>query len=52
MAGNQSVSRYSKSFTTFAGADIVCTFNNVVIGELQALTYSVTREKGPVYVMG
>lgn len=49
---DQSVSRYSKSFTTFGGADIVCTFNNVVIGELQALTYSVTREKGPVYVMG
>lgn len=45
-------SRYQKTFTTFGGADIVCTFNGIVIGELQALTYSVTREKGPVYVMG
>ncbi|MGL4820712.1 MAG: hypothetical protein ACRC5C_12135, partial [Bacilli bacterium] len=28
------------------------TFNGHVIGELQAITYSVTREKVPVYVMG
>ena len=45
-------SRYSKTFTSYSGADIICTFNGVVIGELQALTYSVTREKGPIYVMG
>lgn len=30
----------------------MATFNGVVIGELQAITVSVTREKGPVYVMG
>ncbi|MEK1829061.1 hypothetical protein AAAC51_07880 [Priestia megaterium] len=46
------LSRYSNTYTTFSGADIVCTFNGVQIGELQAITYSVTREKGPVYVMG
>ncbi|BCT30275.1 MULTISPECIES: hypothetical protein [Bacillus subtilis group] len=45
-------SRYEKSFTSFSGADIVCTFGGEVIGELQAITYSVTREKGPIYVMG
>lgn len=47
-----STSSYTKTFTSFSGADIICTFNGVVIGELQALTYSVTREKGPIYVMG
>lgn len=47
-----SVSRYSKTFTSYSGADIVATFNGVVIGELQAITYSVTREKAPIYVMG
>lgn len=46
------VSRYDKTFTSYSGADIVCTFNGIVIGELQAITYSVTREKGPIYVMG
>lgn len=45
-------SRYSKTFTTYGGSDIVCTFNGQVVGQLQAITYSVTREKGPVYVMG
>lgn len=45
-------SRYENSFNTYSGADIVCTFAGQVIGELQAITYSVTREKGPVYVMG
>jgi hypothetical protein len=45
-------SRYQKTYTTFSGSDIVATFNGRVIGELQAITYSVTREKSPVYTMG
>lgn len=43
---------YSKSYTAFSGCDIVATFNGKVIGELQAITYNVTREKAPVYTMG
>lgn len=45
-------SSYQKTYTTFSGADIVATFGGTVVGELQAITYSVTREKGPVYVLG
>jgi hypothetical protein len=45
-------SNYTKTFTSYSGADIIATFNQVVVGELQAITYSVTREKGPIYVMG
>lgn len=45
-------SAYTKTFTSFSGADIVATFNGRVVGELQAITYSVTREKAPIYVMG
>lgn len=45
-------STYTKTFTSFGGADIVATFNGRVVGELQAITYSVTREKAPIYVMG
>lgn len=45
-------STYTKTFTSFGGADIVATFNGAVVGELQAITYSVTREKAPIYVMG
>lgn len=45
-------SDYTKTYTTFSGCDIVATFGNQVIGELQAITYSVSREKAPVYTMG
>lgn len=45
-------SEYTKTYTTFSGCDIVATFGNQVIGELQAITYSVSREKAPVYTFG
>lgn len=45
-------STYTKTYTSFSGADIVATFNGKIIGELQAITYSVTREKAPIYTMG
>ena len=37
-------SEYTRTYTTFSGCDIVCTFGSVVIGELQAITYHVQRE--------
>lgn len=46
------VQNYTKTYTSFSGCDIVATFNGKVIGELQAVTYSVSREKAPVYTMG
>ncbi len=51
------LAEYKKTFTSFSGADITAVFvpstgPPVVIGELQALTYSVTREKAPIYTMG
>jgi hypothetical protein len=46
------VEDYTKTYTTFSGCDIVATFNGKVVGELQAITYSVSREKAPVYTMG
>lgn len=45
-------SEYTKTYTSFSGADIVCTFGSQVIGELQGITYSVQREKAPIYTMG
>ncbi|WP_067924191.1 hypothetical protein [Alicyclobacillus shizuokensis] len=43
---------YIRTFSSFSGADIVATFNGRVIGELQAISYSVTREVAPIYTMG
>lgn len=36
-------SEFTRTYTSFSGADIVATFGGVVIGELQAITYSVQR---------
>ena len=52
MANNMSSEQYTKTYTTFGGSDITATFNGKVIGELQAITYSIAREKVPVYTMG
>lgn len=49
---NMSTEKYTKTYSTFGGSDITATFNGKVIGELQAITYSITREKVPVYTMG
>lgn len=43
---------YTRTYTTFSGADIVATFNGTVVGTLAGLTWSVTREKAPVFTMG
>jgi|LSQX01.3.fsa_nt_gb hypothetical protein len=40
------------AYTNFAGADIVVMLNDVVFGELQAITYAVQREVAPLYGLG
>ena len=45
-------SPYSRSYNSFGGVDIKGVFANTVIAELQAISYSITREKAPIYTMG
>lgn len=45
MAENYVSSDYTRTYTSFSGCDIVCTVGNVVVGQLQAVSYSVSREK-------
>lgn len=52
MANQTYTAQYKSHYTTFSGADIVATFSGKVVGELQAISYSVTREKTPIYTMG
>jgi hypothetical protein len=44
--------RFSKGYNSFSGVDIKGVFANQVIAELQAISYSITREKAPLYTMG
>jgi hypothetical protein len=45
-------SEFSRSYNSFSGVDIKATFGGQVIAELQAISYSITREKAPIYTMG
>src|SRR5688572_11205512 len=42
----------SRQFSSFSGTDIRVVIAGQTIGSIQALSYAVQREKGPVYVMG
>lgn len=48
----EQLSRFTDTYTTFSGADIVATFGGVTIGTLSGITWSITREKAPIYTMG
>lgn len=43
---------YTRSFSSFSGADIRAVFAGIEIGTLQAVSYAVQREKAPIYVLG
>jgi len=41
-----------QTFNSFSGVDITPIFQGKAIGEVQAISYSINREKAPVYTMG
>jgi hypothetical protein len=43
---------FTRSYNSFAGCDIKATFGPKVIGSLQGISWSITREKAPIYTMG
>lgn len=42
----------SRTYTSFSGVDIRAVIAGESIGQLQAISYAVQREKAPIYVMG
>lgn len=52
MPGSRTISSYTQTFNSFSGADMKVMFHDRLIGELQGLSYTVTREKAPLYTMG
>jgi len=45
-------SSFQKSFTVHTGTDIHALFNDLPIATVQGISYSVTRQKAPIYTMG
>lgn len=49
---NNTMNSYSKTYNSFSGIDMMVTMGGHLIGEIQGISYTVQREKAPVYVMG
>jgi len=45
-------SAFAKGYNSFSGVDIKAVFGSQVLAELQAISYSIKREKAPIYTMG
>lgn len=45
-------SEFTRGYNSFSGIDIKATFGTKVIGTLQGISYSISREKAPIYTMG
>lgn len=43
---------YTNTYHSISGVDIKAVLGGVTFGNLQAISYSITREKAPVYTMG
>lgn len=43
---------FSRTYNSFSGIDIHAIFGNTVILEIQGISYTVSREKAPIYTMG
>jgi len=64
MANMGNTSQYNRTYTSFSGCDILAIFTGIpnsvskegtapaVIGEMQGISYSITREKAPIYTLG
>ena len=49
MPTNSSV---TQTYNSFSGVDMIVTFGSATVGEVQGVSYTVTREKAPLYTMG
>jgi len=45
-------SEFSKTYNSFSGVDMQASFAGQHISDLQGVSFTVTREKGPLYTMG
>jgi hypothetical protein len=52
IGGSSLESEIARSYNSFSGSDIRAVIGNIPFAEIQAISYSVTREKAPIYTMG
>lgn len=52
LPGGILTSEIARSYNSFSGSDIKAVIGNTQFAELQQISYSITREKAPIYTMG
>lgn len=45
-------SSYTQTYSVHTGTDIFSVFNDSIISTIQGISYSITRQKAPIYTMG
>lgn len=43
---------FTQTYNSNSGCDILATINGIVLGNLNGISFSTTREKAPIYVLG
>ena len=43
---------FDRTYNSFSGVDMIVAFGGTIIGELQGFSYTIQREKAPIYTMG
>lgn len=49
---NLLTSQFTKTYDTFSGSDIILVMHDMVIGNANGISFSITREKAPLYALG
>jgi len=52
MGSGIDTSSYTKTYSVHTGTDIFAVFNDSIITTMQGISYSITRQKAPIYTMG
>jgi len=49
---NLLTSQFTRTYDTFSGADIILVIHDMIIGNANGISFSITREKAPLYALG
>jgi len=52
MGSGLGTSSYTETYSVHTGTDIFSVFNDSIISTIQGISYSITRQKAPIYTMG
>lgn len=52
IGSNSLTDTLTRTYNSHGGCDIISTINGIVLGNLNGISFSTTREKAPIYTLG